>query len=117
MDITVVNPLQMAFIHQSAAVPGHALRKAYERKMRSYGDLCKDAGMVFRPLPMDTLGAWADTTVAEVKRMGGSLARQTAGEESEVIRHLIQRVSVVLARVNTAMILNRVPEYTASHVD
>ena len=33
LDITVVNPLQTAFINQSAAFPGHALRKAYERKM------------------------------------------------------------------------------------
>ena len=33
LDITVVNPLQTAYINQSAAVPGHALRKAYEKKM------------------------------------------------------------------------------------
>ena len=66
---------------------------------------------------MDTLGAWSDTMVAEVKRMGSSLARQTAGEESEVIRHLIQRVSVVLTRMNTAMILNRKPLYDSSCVD
>ena len=73
--------------------------------------------MVFRPLPMDTFGAWSDTMVAEVRRMGSSLARQTGGEESDVIRHLIQRVAVVLAKVNTAMILNRTPAYTSSHVD
>ena len=60
--------------------PGHALRKAYERKMTRHGDSCKEVGIVFRPLPMDTLGAWSDTTVAEVKRMESSLARQTAGE-------------------------------------
>ena len=34
LDITVVNPLQTQFINQSAAVAGHALRKAYERKMQ-----------------------------------------------------------------------------------
>ena len=117
MDITVVNPLQIAYINQSAAVPGFALRKAYEKKMARHGDSCKEAGIIFRPLPMDTLGAWSDTMVAEVKRMGSSLARQTAGEESEVIRHLIQRVSVVLTRMNTAMILNRKPLYDSSCVD
>ena len=41
LDITVVNPLQTQFINQSAAVAGHALRKAYERKMQRYGDSCK----------------------------------------------------------------------------
>ena len=33
----MVNPLQSGFINQSAAVPGYALRKAYDRKMASYG--------------------------------------------------------------------------------
>ena len=117
LDITVVNPLQTAFINQSAAAPGHALRKAYERKMTRHGDACREVGMVFRPLPMDTLGAWSDTMVAEVKRIGGSLARHTAGEEGEVIKHLVQRVAVVLARVNASMILNRTPVYVSSQVD
>ena len=117
LDITVVNPLQTAFIHQSAEVPGHALRKAYERKMARHGDSCREVGMVFRPLPMDTLGAWSDTMVAEVKRIGSSLARHTAGEESEVIKHLVQRVAVVLARVNASMILNRAPVYASTQVD
>ena len=55
--------------------------------------------------------------VAEVKRIGGSLARHTAGEEGEVIKHLVQRVAVVLARVNASMILNRTPVYVSSQVD
>ena len=42
----------------------------YDRKKASYGDPCKDAGMIFRPLPMDTLGEWSDTMVAKLKRMG-----------------------------------------------
>ena len=85
--------------------------------MAKHGDACKEAGIVFRPLPMDTLGGWSDTLVTEVKRMGSALARQTGGEEGEVIRHLIQRVAVVLARINAAMILNRAPVYTSSHID
>jgi len=84
--------------------------------MARHGDSFKEAGIIFRPLPMDTLGAWSDTMVSEVKRMGGSQGRQTAGDESD-IRHLIQRVSVVLTRMNTAMILNRKPLYASSRVD
>ena len=53
--------------------------------------------------------------VAEVRRMGSSLARHTGGEEGEVIRHLIQRVAVVLARINAAMILNT-KQGTISHI-
>ena len=66
----MVNPLQIAYINQSAEVPGHALRKAYERKMAKHGDPCKEVGIVFKPLPMDTLGAWSDSMLTEVRRMG-----------------------------------------------
>ena len=85
--------------------------------MPRYGDKCKEVGIVFRPLPMDTLGAWSDTLVTEVRRMGSALARQNGGEENEVIRHLIQRVAVVLARVNAQMILNRGPVSISSQID
>ena len=85
----MVNPLQTAYIDQSAAVQGHALRKSFERKMLRHGDSCKEVGLIFRPLPiahmpMDTLVAWSETLVSEVKRIGSSLARQTGGEEGEV---------------------------------
>ena len=75
LDITVVNPLQTLYIDQSAAVPGYALRKAYEKKMAKHGEAFKEMGLVFRPLPMDNFGAWSETMVAEVRRMGSSLAR------------------------------------------
>ena len=65
-------------------------------------------------LYVDTLRAWSDTMVTEVKRIGSSLAKHTTGEESEVIKHLVLRVAVVLARVNTSMILNRVPVYAST---
>ena len=65
----------------------------YKRKIAKYKDPCKEVGIVvFRPLSMDTLGAWSDTMVAEVKRMGSRLAK-TRGDEGEAIRHLIQRVA------------------------
>ena len=50
-------------------------------------------------LPLDTLGTWGESTVREVKKMGSSLARHTGGEESEIIRHLVQRVSITLMKV------------------
>ena len=42
----------------------------YDRKKARYGEPCKDAGMIFRPLPMDALGEWSDMMVAKVRRMG-----------------------------------------------
>ena len=117
LDITVVNPLQLAFVNQSAINPGHALRKAYERKMNKHGEPCREAGLVFFPLPVDTLGAWSETMVEQVKRMGSALARNRGEDDSDVIRHLSQRVAVVLARLNASMILNRAPQSTPASID
>ena len=94
LDITVIDPLQQTLMDRSAAKPCHALQVAFDRKMSRHGEDCKTAGIAFMTLPLDTLGAWGESTVREVKRMGSSLARHTGGEESEIIRHLIQRVSI-----------------------
>ena len=105
--MTVVNPLQQQYLNQSAVTPGHALVKAHEQKMATHWENCRAAGIVFQPLPLDTFGAWGESTSKEVKRMGSALARQTGGKEGEVIRHLVQRLSVILMRINANLILNR----------
>ena len=64
--------------------------------MLRHDDACTEVGIIFWTLPMDTLGAWSDTMVAEVRRMG-------LDNEDNVIRHLIQRVAVVLAKINADM--------------
>ena len=66
---------------------------------------------------MDETWAWGKSTVREVRRMRSALARHTGGEDSEVIRHLIQRVSVTLIKVNANLILNRCPNNKPAHID
>ena len=73
--------------------------------------------MTFCPLPVDTLGAWSDSMVVQVKRIGSALARNRGEDDSDVIRHLSQRVAVVLARLNASMLLNRAPQNTPTHID
>ena len=117
MDITVVNPLQAAFINGAATTPGHALTRRYAEKMTKHGEGCRRAGMVFLPLPVETLGGWHDQTVAQVKRLGSALARQTGQDESEAIRHLAQRLAVLLAKGNAALLINRVPTFPSPEID
>ena len=50
-------------------------------------------------------------------RMGSALARNRGEDESDVIRHLTQRVAVVLAKLNASMLLNRSPQTTPAHID
>ena len=52
---------------------------------------------------METLGGWHEEKVRQVKRLGSALARQTGGDKGEYIRHLAQRLAVVLAKDNSAL--------------
>ena len=78
MDVTVVNPLQAALVNRAATTPGHALTHAYNRKMGQSGEACRRAGLVFTPMPMETLGGWHEQTVIQVKKLGSALARQAS---------------------------------------
>ena len=74
-------------------------------------------GMVFIPMPWETLGGWHDETVAQVKKLASAQARQTGEDRSEVIRHLYQKLSVLLARGNAALLLNRFPTFPSPDID
>ena len=48
---------------------------------------------------------------------GSALARHTGQEESEAIRHVAQKLAVLLAKGNAALLLNRVPTYPSTDTD
>ena len=117
LDVTVVNPLQVSMIHQASRTPGYALQKSFDRKMSKHGEPCRQMGVVFTPLPMETLGGWHEVTVREIRKIGSALSRHTGGEEGEVIRHIVQRLSILLIKGNASLILNRVPSFPQPYVD
>ena len=53
----------------------------------------------------------------KVRKIGSALARHTGQEESEAIRHLGQRLSVLLVKGNSALILNRTPTFPDPEID
>ena len=85
--------------------------------MTQVGEACRREGMMFVPMPMETLGGWHDATVLQVKKIASAQARQTGGEQSDVTRHLYQRMAVLLAMGNAAMLLSRSPDSISSHHD
>ena len=58
-------------------------------------------------------------SVAQVKLIGSALARHMGGEEAEVevIRHLVQRVSILLTKVNANLLLSRTPKNVPPDID
>ena len=116
LDVTVVNPLQEKLVRQAATTPGHALTTAYNRKMAQAGEACRREGLVFIPLPMETLGGWHDQTVLQVKKLASAQARHNGEEQSVATRHLYQRLSVLLIRGNSALLLNRIPTFTSPEI-
>ena len=85
--------------------------------MTQTGEACRAAGLVFIPMPVETIGGWHEQTVNQVKKLGSALARHTGQEESEAIRHLSQRLSVLLVKGNAALLLNRVPSFPDPDID
>ena len=66
---------------------------------------------------METLGGWHEVTVREVRKIGIALSRHTGGEEGEVIRHIVQRISILLIKGNAALILYCVPSFPQTYVN
>ena len=58
---------------------------------------------------MESLGAWHKSAISEVKKLGSALARHTGEEETTIIRHLFQQLSIALAKGNAALFNNRNP--------
>ena len=84
----------------------------------SEADLQDDLeGIVFHPFPVETLGGWAESAVSQITRLGESLARASGLEEAESVRFLFVRLSLLLMRGNTALLINCVPSQADPHLD
>ena len=53
----------------------------------------------------------------QVKKLGAALARQSGREEAECVRHLFQRLSILLVKGNAALFLNRQPHHPEPEID
>ena len=110
LDVTVINPLQLATVVEAATTPGYALDLAYKRKMREVEEACRRQGIFFLPMALESLGGWHDVAVEQVRKLGGALAQHTGEEEGVVKQRLFQKLSIQLMKGNAAILTNHVPE-------
>ena len=66
---------------------------------------------------METLGGWHKKAVEQFRKLARAQARCTGKEEEEAIRHLFQRLGVMLVKGNAALLLNRIPSFPLPEVD
>ena len=101
----------------SITTPGHTLKVAFNDKCRDYLEACEREGITFIPLPVETLGGWHKKAVEQLKKIARAQARSTGKEEEESIRHLFQRLGVLLVKGNAALLLNRIPSFALPEID
>ena len=111
LDVTVVSPLLTDRLADSATTPGHTLTGAFNDKCRDYLAACQREGIAFISLPVETLGGWNAKAELVIKKLARAQARTTGKDEDEAIRHLFQRLAVLLVKGNAALLVNRVPSH------
>ena len=66
---------------------------------------------------METLGGWHKKAVEQFRKLARAQARSTGKEEEDAIRHLFQRLGVLLVKGNAALLLNRIPSFPLPELD
>ena len=90
---------------------------AFENKCRVTEELCREQGIAFIPIVAESLGGWHQIALEQFRKLGSALARHTGQEEGEKVDHLVKRVSILLQKGLSAMLLNRIPGHPAAVVD
>ena len=117
LDVTVVSPLLIDRLDLSISAPGHTLEVAFNEKCRDYLEACEREGISFIPLPVESLGGWHKRAVDQLRKLAKAQARSTGKEEDESIRHLFQRLGVLVVKGNAALLLNRIPSFPLPELD
>jgi hypothetical protein len=117
LDVTVVNALQSQLLHRVAADGESAVAHAHNGKLRKYEERCAAEGLVFVPLAVDSFGGWHAVALDTITKLGRQLARVVGRAEDETVRHLRQRLAVLLVRDNMVMLQSRAPEHPPPEVD
>ena len=117
LDITVVNPLQQALVARASEEGDSAVEHAHKAKLRKYEERCDAEAISFLPLAVDTFGGWHKVGLKTITRLGRQLARNLGKDEDEVVRHLRQRLGVLIVRDNAAMMASRHPTFAPPEVD
>ena len=106
-DITVSSTMQSSLIHQASQETGFVANAAEERKDRKFYEKCRDQGIDFFPLAVETLGGWNTTAISIFKDIAKRKSYFDNSVYSIEISHILQQLSVCLQRKNVSMLMLR----------
>ena len=108
--MSVTSPTQEAIVVRAADHPGAAIDARKDSKNRSYFDNCRNQGVFFQPLVVESFGGWDRDALTFLKELGRQGARRWGKDAALEIKFLFQKLSVSLQRGNAALLLDRDPE-------
>ena len=73
-------------------------------KIRQHFDNCRAQGIAFKPLVVETFGAWDADALKHLKLLARHTARRRGKNDSQAIKYFFQRLSVALQRGNAALL-------------
>ena len=106
-DVSVTSPTQEAVLVQAAHRPAAAIDARKSAKIRAHATNCRNQGIFFQPLVVETFGGWDKDAVSFLKAMAGQGARRWGKDHAQEIKFLFQRLSITLQRGNSALIADR----------
>ena len=79
-------------------------------------ELCRQQGIAFIPVAMESLEGWHEVAEAQVRKIGSALGRHTGQDEKEVTAHPISRCSLLLQKCTAALLLKRTSTHASREV-
>ena len=112
-----MSSLQVALVRKSAEEPGSAAVRRFKEKQTKYLHPCEQEGISFFPLVVEALGGWHQESAKIISKLARQLSAQTGGIYEEISKHLFQRLSILLVRGNSNLIITRMPTFVDARVD
>ena len=116
-DVAVVSPMQEQLKRKAAEEALSAADKRYSDKMKKYRIPCEREGIEFFPLVVETFGGWHPQSAEVITKLARQLSAQSGQPFEETSRHIYQRLSILLTKGNSAMILSRRTTFTEAPID
>ena len=109
LDVTVISTMQQLTQQGASNTLGYALEIGEGWKMAAHTEECREIGITFVPLVMETQGGWCEGAVHTIRDIGKLQGLRLGISPAECTRHLFQRLAISLWKGNASLWLSHLP--------